>query len=857
MDLRTYQQVRELFEAALNLRASERTAFVEHACSSDGQLRVEVHRLLNAYENADELLKSAAPAADLFSDEFRACMAGRRIGPYQVLRELGEGGMGTVYLARRADQAFQKEVALKLVRPLAGGAELLNRFQQEREILASLDHPNVARLLDGGSTPEGAPYLVMEYVDGVPIDEYCDAKRLDISARLRLFQTVCAAVQYAHRNLVVHRDLKPSNILVTPDGTVKLLDFGIAKLLVSREEETQFLTRTGGRPMTPGYASPEQVKGETITTASDVYSLGVVLFELMTGTRPYRPAQPLMHEILRAICEQEPLRPSTAVQQNPSAAAAAENREDSPSRLQRRLRGDLDNILLKALAKDPARRYGSAEQFREDLERHLAGLPVRAQRDTVGYRARKFVGRNRGVLALAASVLVALLGGIVGTTREATVANAERWRAETQAVEAQRQSARATAQQEVAERERAVALQERQRAESERARAQRQTAEAERHRAEAEHQAHEAERQREVARRRFTQVRQVANSLLSDLHDQLSALPFTERARDLVINKSIDYLAELAKDSADDTALQLELAEAYQRGANYMRKDAPGDLPRRIEHSRKALELWERLLLADPRNKKLQSSWASSFESFGVLLILTDAAAAVEHARHGLAMSQQLADMLPDDTMLRQDLILKTTFYAIALRANGKLPEAMAQEQNAARMAVGSGRPDPLPGQEAEIGHRLTIYEKWEEAEPHYRRAVELQPRQSALRQGWGWTLSRLHREQEAEQQLREAIRLAPGNEYFYLSLGEHFMFHKHFDKAEQPFRDAARLAPNLGRNHRYLAASLAAQGKLDEAEAEYREALRLTPDDTVARAGLQNLLTTMMQKRLAAERKQ
>ena len=332
--------------------------------------------------------------------------AGMRIGPYQILRELGHGGMGAVYLAERADEHYRQQVAIKLIKPGLGGATIRKRFRNEMQILAELNHPNIARLLDGGETVDGVPYLVMEYVEGRPIDVFCDEKQLPIDERLRLFATVCAAVQYAHQHLVIHRDIKPGNILVSEEGLPKLVDFGIAKLL---DQDRMDATATAMPFMTPDYASPEQVRAAAVTTATDIYSLGVVLYELLTGRRPYRLKSGVAHEVAKAICDEEPRRPSTT---------------------QKRLHADLDNIVLMAMRKEPERRYATAEQFAEDIRRHLSGLPVRARPATFSYRAGKFVRRHKFGVAAALLIAVTLLVGIIATVWQARVARAERARAE-------------------------------------------------------------------------------------------------------------------------------------------------------------------------------------------------------------------------------------------------------------------------------------------------------------------------------------------------------------------------------------------------------------------------------------------
>ena len=432
-----WAQIDQLYEAYLAQPPGDRTAFLDRACAGDDALRAELESLLAAEKKQPAFLETSfagLPAPAGSSEPAR-----QRVGPYRLIRLLGRGGMGTVYLAERADGQFRHIVALKLARHGLFSDDLLSRFTYERQILAALDHPNIAHLHDGGTTDDGRPYFAMEYVDGVPLTNYCDTHRLSTQQRLTLFRTVCRAVQYAHRNLVIHRDLKPSNILVTEEGTVKLLDFGIAKLLDDEVvEQTAPQTQTGMRLMTPEYASPEQIKGEAITTATDVYQLGVLLYELLTGRRPYRLSERVRHEIARVILEEEPTRPSTVVQRTEKIAqgqtviqltpyTVSQARSTNAQALRRRLSGDLDNIVLKALKKEPERRYASVEQLAEDVRRHLAGLPVLARGDTVRYRAAKFVRRHKvGVVMGAAFALVLLGFSIVTAVQSAQVrANAE------------------------------------------------------------------------------------------------------------------------------------------------------------------------------------------------------------------------------------------------------------------------------------------------------------------------------------------------------------------------------------------------------------------------------------------------
>ena len=405
-----WNEIEALFESALDRQCEERITWLHGACD-DSQLRAEVERLLKAHERAGGVLDSPAVLASEPPDVRR-----QRIGPYRLLREIGSGGTSVVYLAER-EAPYRQCVALKLLRPCLAMSDLVRRFLAERQILATLDHPSIARLLDGGVSEDGRPYFVMELVEGEPITDYCDAHRLSVDERLVLFERVCEAVQHAHRNLVVHRDLKPSNILVTPEGEVKLLDFGIAKLLDPEAVPTAVPhTRTGFCPMTPEYASPEQIRGGPITTATDVYQLGVVLYELLAGRRPYAMEGQTLGEVERTICEREPPPPSGAVMQEEDIAPQqiADTRGVSVSELQRTLRRDLDTIVQKALRKEPTRRYASVEQLSADVERYRSGQPVLARPATVGYRLRKFAERHRG--GVAATVLfVLLLGGYAAT----------------------------------------------------------------------------------------------------------------------------------------------------------------------------------------------------------------------------------------------------------------------------------------------------------------------------------------------------------------------------------------------------------------------------------------------------------
>ena len=472
-----WSTVDELFDAALDQPPAERRDFVHHSCE-DEAIREMVMQLLDATEEpspldvvsrgGNTLWIELAEEVDASLDASRHGPDSERAGPYRLAERLGRGGSGVVYRAERDDGSLQQTVAIKLLTRDVDSAAVLNRFAHEQQVLAGLTHPNIARLYDGGTAVDGRPYFVMEYVDGRPLDAYCDAERLPIEERLRLFIGVGEAVRYAHRKLVVHRDLKPSNMLVTDAGEdgpqPRLLDFGIAKVV---GDEAPDLTRTGERWMTPEYAAPEQIRGEAVTTATDVYQLGVVLYELLCGRRPYRMARASVYQIERAVVEDTPLPPSTAVPHAPSRAgdaaneAANEAANDAPSdrpsddlrdvterivrarrtnasALQRTLGGDLDAIVLKALRKEPERRYASVEAFVEDVRRYLDGRPVEARRDTWTYRTRKFVQRNASVVAAATLLVVLAVGlGIFHTHR----VTAERNRAQDEAAKAETVSA--------------------------------------------------------------------------------------------------------------------------------------------------------------------------------------------------------------------------------------------------------------------------------------------------------------------------------------------------------------------------------------------------------------------------------
>ena len=505
MDSGEWQRLNEIFAAALDVAPEKQGELLQHVCNGDERLQREAEAMLRAARQADS---RGFLASDVFADGARVLVAneippGTLIGPYRVVREVGRGGMGAVYLAKR--EGFHQQVALKIIKRGMDTDAIVRRFVLERDVLASLNHPNIARLLDGGTT-DGLPFIVMEYVEGETITEFCDQKRLTIDERLMLFRKVCAAVVYAHQNLVVHRDIKPSNILIAPDGEPKLLDFGIAKLLSPDAfGNTIEATATGANLLTPEYASPEQIRGERVTTASDVYSLGVLLYELLSGHRPFRFKTGLAGEALQVLSERQPPAPSTAALTQEEIAmpegatrsilspdTVAEMRSEKPGRLQRKLLGDLDNIVLMALRKEPERRYSSVLQFAEDVRRHLDGLPVVARPATFSYRASKFIERNRTATVFATVALLAILIGLSIAV----------W----QAVIARQQSAR--------------------------------------------------------AERRSAEIRRLTDTLLKDLGNQIGLLPGSDPAQEKLYKVSIEYLNGLAKETQDPAALK-QLSEAY------------------------------------------------------------------------------------------------------------------------------------------------------------------------------------------------------------------------------------------------------------------------------------------------------
>ena len=524
-----WDRLQSLFGSAVDLPPDEQERFLDAACGEDLELLADIRSLLASDLKGGEAISSAVgEEASLILDA--ETPVGSRLGAWKVMKEIGRGGMGTVYLAVRDDDQYRKRVAIKVVKRGMDTDEVLSRFRSERQILANLDHAYIARLLDAGTTGEGRPFLVMDYVDGQPVGEFCRERGLGPKAICDLFLRILEAVAHAHRNLVVHRDLKPGNILVTAEGIPKLLDFGVAKLL--REGADAGATVAAVRTYTPEYASPEQVRGQAVTTATDIYSLGAVLHELLTGERAQKIASSDHAEVERVVCETEVRRPSL---------------------VRKGIDSDLDNIVLMAMRKAPERRYRSADQMAEDIRRYLHGRPIAARRDSFVYRAGKFIGRNRLAVTAAALVFASLVAGVAASLYQARLAVAARRVAETQRQVAERERARAEAGFRQAEAARS--------AES-------------RQRLEADRQRDEANRERGLADRRLGQLLDIADKTLFGIHDVVARLPGATEARKTLARTTLDYLESIQKQNGLDDRLRLSLAAGYSRIAAILGDDA-------------------------------------------------------------------------------------------------------------------------------------------------------------------------------------------------------------------------------------------------------------------------------------------
>jgi non-specific serine/threonine protein kinase/serine/threonine-protein kinase len=645
-----WAQVRKIFEAALEMGPEDRDAYLTEASAGDAELREEVEGLLRSHVESEDFLNDPPVELgpiELALDSSSASLIGYRVGPYQLVSCLGRGGMGSVWLAARVDEEYEQKVAVKMVRRGMDSREILRRFRIERQVLAGLDHPNIARLLDGGSTPEGLPYLVMEYVDGTPIDQFCDAHKSTITERLNLFRTVCTAIEYAHRSLVVHRDIKAGNILVTAEGIPKLLDFGIAKVLRS-DSISREATRLDQRPMTPDYASPEQIRGEPITTATDVYSLGVLLYRLLTGRLPHAGGKPAALE--RAICEDEPRKPSATVLMDPKSAipdatqkleAPAETRDRARSRLKKKLAGDLDTIILKALRKEPQRRYASVEQFSEDIRRYLEGLPVLARGESVRYRAGKFLGRHvAGAVAMCAIVLALIAGTAVSA-----------------------------------------------------------------------YYARQARRERALTERRFEDVRKLAHFVLFELDPAMQS--GVTPARKALIREALGYLNRLQAEAGGDLSLRREIMEGYSRigdvQSNLYHANL-GEAAEARESFRKAHEIALEIYRERPNDSESRRDVARTEVQLGDLLAFGgDRAEALKNYHSALGHFEALAAMDPRDLRRQEDVMSAVREIGFAQFETGDLAAAAGSFRRYLQIAEGLQAIDTAGGKAPSAATRRAV----------------------------------------------------------------------------------------------------------------------------------------------------
>ena len=678
-----WQRVQTLFLDSVDLPIDERIRYLDTACGDDQELRLEIESLLATDEDSGALIETVVreEASTLFDAQV---LIGERLGIYRIVREIGRGGMGSVYLALRDDQEFRKEVALKIVKRGMDTADVLERFRYERQILANLDHPYIARLFDGGSTRDGVPFFVMEYIEGRPVDVFCRENSLDVNARCELFLRILEAVAYAHRNLVVHRDLKPANILITSDGTPKLLDFGVAKLL-SGDGEADQTGSTAIRPFTPGYASPEQVRGLTITTSSDIYSLGTILYEMLSGKR----AQPIdiqtPAEIERVVCNTPVQRPSLA---------------------DRGLSSDLDNIVLMAMRKEPERRYQSVVQFSEDLRRYLDGRPVIARQSSVAYSMGKFIMRNRLPVGAAAVACAALLIGLV-----ISLAQTQRAEASQRATEAQRQ----------------IALHQTALAEAAGLEAARQRDLADKQMSLADAQRDEAQQQKALADHRVKDIMALVNHTMFDVHDAIAKLPGSVAARRTLVKTTLDYLESLQHEIGLDDEMREALCVAYYKialiqgdaqGASlqdfqaaetnllkaqklllpaYNRRPNSPDMMLRLIEVRATLAdlmyrsgrreqairqfidlipVAHRLSLVPNCPLECQTQEAVIENDLTYELLSVDPQQALEHANRGIALERELILKFPTDPSLKQGFASLTAAAAGAYRGLGELEKS-------------------------------------------------------------------------------------------------------------------------------------------------------------------------------------
>ncbi|MGZ5021048.1 MAG: protein kinase domain-containing protein [Chthoniobacterales bacterium] len=688
-----WQRIKDVLAGALDQpNEQSRAAFLSSACAEDTALQREVQSLLD--QPPDEFDSVAETIGLVNVDPFSSGSAGRRMGAYELVRELGRGGMGTVWLARRADQHFEKLVAIKLLKRGTDTDEVLSRFQAERQILARLDHPNIARLLDAGTTDDGLPYFVMEYVDGARLTDFVREEKLSLGERLRLFLKICGAVQFAHQNLVVHRDLKPGNILVTPECEPKLLDFGVAKLLAAGDDAWQ-MTMAGRERFTPGYASPEQVRGEPITTVSDVYSLGALLYEMLTDIAPHRfpTSTPTALQIEHVVCEEETARPSTVALDH---------------EMRRQLRGDLDTIVLRALAKVPERRYRGAGHFADDLRRYLENKPVHARPDTVGYRAGKFLRRNKKAAIAAGLILLSLGVGGVATLRQAQIANRERARAVRRFNQVRRIA---------------------------------NSFMIEFHNLIAELPGSLAARQL-VTQKAVDYLDSLAQEAGDDLtlqselaqaYDKIGDVTFNVQQSIATHGKALSLNEALVRAAPANSSYRRQLSESYDKMADSMK--IAGHSARAIAYARKSLDMMQSVAGSDPANQDVQHALADC--RIGLAIAMSDAGdfqGALENGRLALQAYQKLAAQNPDDKFAERDLESALRQVATDELDAGEFEHAMTHAREAFVITQRMFEAEPSNSRHRrdmwathfQLGECFSAQGDPSAARDHYQKAIEL-----------------------------------------------------------------------------------------------------------------------------------
>jgi serine/threonine protein kinase/tetratricopeptide (TPR) repeat protein len=700
-------EIKSVLATVLDTDPTERLETLDRLCHDDADLRREVESLLALEKRADAELDTALAPGTLLRAEPEA--PPEVIGPYKILREIGRGGMGVVYLGERADGEYRKKVAIKLItsgRRTAASDPLgmERRFRRERQILSQFEHPGIARMLDGGATVEHQPYFVMEYVEGLPLLQYCDARHLPIASRLTLFVAICDAVAHAHRRLIVHRDLKPGNILVTTDGTPKLLDFGLARVL-DPDHQDEEITQVALPMMTPAYASPEQIRGDTFSVSGDVYSLGVIFYELLCSQRPYQLPTGSIAEMVRVVCEQLPVPLSQA----PLSEAAATNRSITRDRLRRRLSGDLEKIAGKALEKDPGQRYATVDELAADIRHHQTGLPVRARPATFAYRTSKFFQRHRiavPVSALAVLLIIAFAGATWWESRR--------------------------------------------------------------------------------AQRRFEQVRNLAHTVMFDLHDSIANLPGSTAPRKLLVSSALQYLEMLSRESTDDPKLAWETALGYERIAlvqGYSSDSNLGQPREALKSMQKASDILNRLGAGNTPNRELRRDlFRVSTELASIYAATGDHQNATQLIEKNVALAEGVFKAHPQDLVAIRDLASAEYELADVMTNQGQYDKAIPVRQRGLDLFQRVADADPASVEKQRsvaLAHKKLaalygVTKRYQESYEEYQKAREIDEKRVGMSpltprnkldlsydySDLGWVTSRMDNNDAALEWHRKALAL-------------------------------------------------------------------------------------------------